>query len=301
MILPQKNSIFFAFITLILIISSISPISGAGLWASPPEFKYNLNSSQTVTGELLVRNIGSEDLDVVVEKKRLLMDSINLLYSDKGIATWITVLNNETSFKLKSGESKTLQFKVTSPEQINYFDAVGALLVRGVPVEPQNNSMVNIRQGVELVIPIVVGLPGPIIESLELLDHKAPVVLLSFMPGEFIYQLNNNGTVFANMTGNIEISGLINKHSVPVEGGVYPEDNHTLIKKWEPGFSDFGIYNAKTTINYGRYQATQTIKTDDTIIVIPVWLIIIILVASGIWIIRKKGIEPPIRIKIERK
>lgn len=300
MILPQKNRILFAFIALILIISSISPIFGAGLWASPPEFKYNLNSSQTVTGELLVRNIGNEDLDVVVEKKRLLIDSVNLLYSDKGIATWITVLNNETGFKLKPGESKTLQFKVTAPEEINYFDAVGALTIRGVP-EPQNNSSINIRQGVELVIPIVVGLPGPIIESLHLLDHKAPVVLLSFMPGDFVYELNNNGTVFANMTGNIEIRGLVNKHSIPIEGGVYPEDNYMLIKKWEPGFSDFGIYNALTTINYGRYHATQTIKTNDTIIVIPVWLIIIMLVALGIWIIRKKEIEPPIRIRIERK
>jgi len=61
----------------------------------------------------------------------------------------ITVLNNDTNFKLKHGESRTLQFKVTAPEQINYyFDAVGTLLIKGVPVEPQNNSRVNIRQGV---------------------------------------------------------------------------------------------------------------------------------------------------------
>jgi len=85
MILPQ-NRIFFAFITLILIISLISPVFGAGLWASPPEFKFNLNSPQTVTGELRVWNIENEYIDVVVEKKMLIMDGINLLYYDKEIA-----------------------------------------------------------------------------------------------------------------------------------------------------------------------------------------------------------------------
>lgn len=301
MILPKKTKILPVLIIFTLIIGSISPIFGAGLWASPPEFKYNLTASQTVTGELLVRNNGNEELDVVVEKKRLLMDSVNLLYSDKGIASWITILNNDTSFKLSPGEAKTIQFKVTAPAQINYLDAVGALIIRGVPVEPQNNTGVSIRQGVELVIPIVAGLPGPIVESLQMLQHSAPTVLLSFMPGDFTYHLNNNGTVYANMTGNIKINGLITKHTVPIEGGVYPEDDYTLVKQWEPGFSDFGLYSADTTINYGRYQQTKTLQTHDTILVIPVWLILIIVLALGIWIIRKKDIKSPVKIKIERK
>ncbi|MDI6645320.1 MAG: hypothetical protein QME14_09715 [Methanobacteriaceae archaeon] len=299
--LIKRNKILLIILILLILFNSISPICGAGLWASPPEFKYNLSSSETINGEILVRNIGKEDLEVVVEKKRLLKDSINLLYSDKGIATWITILNNETNFKLSPGQSKTIQFKVTAPEKINYFDAVGALLIRGVPIESQNNNGVNIKQGVELVIPIIVGLPGPIIESLQLLDHKAPIVLLSFMPGDFIYNLNNNGTVYANMTGNIEINGLISSHKVPIEGGVFPEDNYTLIEKWTPGFSDFGLYSADTTIKYGRYQQTKTIKTHDTILVIPVWLIILIILGAVVWYMRRNDIKSPFKIKIERR
>lgn len=301
MIPLKRNKILPFLIISLILFNSISPISGAGLWASPPEFKYNLNSSDTVTGEILVRNIGKESLDVVVEKKRLLTDSKYLVYSDKGIATWITILNNETSFKLGPGESKTVSFKVTAPEKINYSDALGAVIIRGVPVETGNKTGVNIKQGVELIIKVAVGLPGPIIESLQLLEHKAPVVLLSFMPGNFVYKLNNNGTVAANMTGNIEINGLIGSDKVPIEGTVYPEDNYTLIKNWEPGFSDFGLYSADTTINYGRYHQTQTIKTHDTILVIPIWLIILIVLGVAVWFIRKKEIEPPIKIKIERR
>jgi hypothetical protein len=153
----------------------------------------------------------------------------------------------------------------------------------------------------ELIVPIAVGLPGHIIESLQILEHKAPTVLLSFMPGQFEYLLNNNGTVYANMTGNIEIDGLISKHSVPIEAGVYPGDNYTYVTKWEPDFFDFGIYNAKTNMNYGRYQATQTLQTSSTLLVIPVWLIIILVIAILIWVIRKKEIKSPIKIKIEKK
>ncbi len=300
MISLKTNKILpFILISLILF-NSISPISGAGLWASPPEFKYNLSSSETVTGQISVRNIGNEDLDVVLEKKRLLKDSSFMVYSDKGIATWITILNNETTFKMSPGESKTIHFKVTAPEKINYLDALGGIIIRGVPTTPQNNTGVKIKQGVELVIKIVVGLPGPIIESLQLLKHKAPVILISFMPGNFVYELRNNGTVSANMTGNIEINGLFN-HKIPIQGVVYPEDNYTLLETWEPGFSDVGIYSAKTTINYGRFQQTKTIKTNDTLIVIPIWLIFLIILAVLVWQIRKRDIKSPIRIKIERK
>jgi len=289
---------------LFIIISSLGSVLGAGLRASPPEFKYDLKPSQTVSGQVTLTNIGDVPMDVIVENKRLLKDSIHLLYSNKGIATWISI--NPTNFTLAPGESKSIKFTLAAPAEINYSDAVGALVIRGVPPDTQRDNKTNlpnlgIRQGIELVIPIIVGLPGPIIESLQLLDHKAPIVLLSFMPGDFIYNLNNNGTVYANMTGNIEINGLISSHKVPIEGGVFPEDNYTLIEKWTPGFSDFGLYSADTTIKYGRYQQTKTIKTNDTILVIPVWLIILIILGTVVWYMRRNDIKSPFRIKIERR
>ncbi|MGB9937064.1 MAG: hypothetical protein ACPK7O_05040 [Methanobacterium sp.] len=297
------TKILHIIIILFIITTFLGSVYGAGLRASPPDFKYNLNPSQTVNGQITVTNIGDVPMNVVVDKKRLLMDSMHMVYSDKGIATWIKIgINN---FTLSPGESKVIPFTLTSPAQINYNDAMGAVVIRGIPPEPQKNNNTNtpnlgIRQGIELVIPLIVGLPGPIIESLQLLEHKAPIVLLSFMPGDFIYELNNNGTVYANMTGNIEINGLLSKQSIPIEGIVYPEDDYTLSKQWAPGFSDFGIYSAKTTINYGRLQQTKTIETNDTILVIPVWLIILIVLAVVIYYIRKKDIKPPIKIKIEK-
>lgn len=136
---------------------------------------------------------------------------------------------------------------------------------------------------------------------MEITDHSAPQVLLSFIPCVFTYELNNNGTVYANVTGEIKLSGLLNSATVPIETGVYPGDNYTLQTNWTPGFFDFGFYSADTTLNYGRYQPDNTVKTHDTVLVIPVWLIIIIVVGVPILYLRRKGVEFPIKIKIQKK
>ncbi len=302
----KKISKLFPIIAVFLIIlSSIGSATAAGLLASPGGFQVKFTgSSTTYTGHVTVENTGNEPLNIIIGEKRMQKDDVNLLFSDTGIATWITA--NPSNFTLAPKGKKDVAFTVNVPSNINYYDAVGALIIDGYP-QTQNSSgnsnspSVSVQQVPELIVPIVVGLPGQIIESLQLLSHTAPSVLLSFMPGGFTYQLNNNGTVYANMTGNIEISGLLSKHSVPIQEGVYPGDNYTIATSWTPDFFDFGLYNAKTTINYGRYHQTQTLQTDDTILVIPVWLIIIIILAVAIWIIRKKEIESPINIKIERK
>ncbi|MDI6702414.1 hypothetical protein [Methanothermobacter wolfeii] len=289
-----------ALLTVILIFGSIAPSIATGLWASPAEFRYNLQPNGSVSGEITVRNTGKEPVNVTLEKKRLLMDSVNLVYSDRGIAEWITIEGN-TTFIMKPGESRKVRFTVNAPSKINYLDAAGAVVIRGVPLQNTTRGQIQITQGVELVIPIYVGLPGPIIESLRLLEHRAPSVLVSFMPGKFTYLLQNNGTVQANMTGNIEISGITGKQRVPISGVVYPEDNYTLMETWKPGWLEFGLYTATTEINYGRYHQTRTIRTSDTILVIPAWLIVLLVLGATVWVIRRKGIEPPISVKIERK
>ena len=288
-------------LVLFILLNSVGTVFGSGLLASPPAFKYDLTASQTASGQVKVTNIGDNSLNVTVQNKRLLKDSIHLIYSDQGIATWINV--GIKNFTLAPNESKVVPFTIAAPSKINYSDAMGALVITGLPLQENNTIAQNlaIKQGVELVIPLMVGLPGPIIESLQMIQHSAPTVLLSYMPGDFVYQLNNNGTVYANMTGNIEINGLLGKQVVPMQGGVYPEDNYTLTANWTPGFADFGLYSADTNINYGRFQQDKVLHAHDTILVIPIWLIILLILAVAIWIIRKKEIQSPVKIKIERK
>ncbi len=300
------SRIFPIIIIFLMVLSLIGSASATGILASPGGFQVKFTGGPTTyTGHVTVENTGDNAVNIIIKTKRMQKDDVNLLFSDTGIATWITV--NPSNFTLAPKQGKNVAFTVNVPSNINYYDAVGALIIDGFPVKSQNGSnnsnspSINVQQVPELIVPVVVGLPGPIIESLQLLNHTAPTVLLSFMPGDFSYLVNNNGTVYANMTGNIQINGLLSKHTVPIQEGVYPGDNYTIATSWTPDFLDFGLYNAKTTINYGRYHQIQTLQTNDTVLVIPVWLIIIILLAVAVWIIRKKDIHSPINIKIERK
>jgi hypothetical protein len=289
-------------ITLILgLLGAIVPVYATGLLATPPQFQYKLDSSNpTGSGEVTIKNIGEETVNVTIEKKRMLKDDLHLELTDDGIADWITI-TSPTNFTLAPGQSAQVSFQITAPEKYDYNDAVGAIVANAVPQNTASKPGITVLQGIQLVIPIAVGLPGSIVNSMEITDHSAPQVLLSFIPCVFTYELNNNGTVYANVTGEIKLSGLLNSATVPIETGVYPGDNYTLQTNWTPGFFDFGFYSADTTLNYGRYQPDNTVKTHDTVLVIPVWLIIIIVVGVPILYLRRKGVEFPIKIKIQKK
>lgn len=155
----MKTRYLTALLMIIFILGYIAPAVATGLWASPADFRYNLKPGQSVSGEITVRNIGKEEVNVNVTKKRLLMDSVNLVYSDRGIAQWITIEGN-TSFKLKPGESRKIRFTVNAPGKINYLDAAGAIVIRGLPVQNRTAGQVQIVQGVELVVPLC-GSPRP--------------------------------------------------------------------------------------------------------------------------------------------
>lgn len=299
----RKIGILMMIIILFVCFSGAS--FAAGLLASPGGFQITMKAPQTYQGNLIVENIGTEQLDVKIDPKRIQKDNIHILFSDEGIATWITV--DPANFTLAPGEKKNVKFTVRIPANLNYYDAAGALLISGYPQQTQQNiqntnlANLQVQQVPQIAVPIELGLPGAIIESLFLEKKDVPNILLNFIPGSFSYLIKNNGTVYVNMTGNIELDGWFSKKHITMEGEVYPGDQYYLMTKWAPGLEDFGVYHAKTTIKYGRFDQNQTLQTNDTLIVIPVWLIFIILIILMWWGIRKKGVKSPLKIKIERK
>jgi hypothetical protein len=50
------------------------------------------------------------------------------------------------------------------------------------------------------VVPLVVGLPGKIVNSLVLVNKTVTTALLGLMQGKFVYEVQNDGTAYANMT-----------------------------------------------------------------------------------------------------
>ena len=179
------------------------------------------------------------------------------------------------------------------------------LIIKGTPTtNPTNNSIINqlvLKHGIELGIPVSVGLPGPIIESLQLTGHETPSTLLSFMQGDFQYTVHNDGTVKESMNANTQINGWFQSYNIPLKSGtIYPGDDHYIMGSWEPGITDIGFYHVKTTINYGQLQ-NKTLTTESDIFVLPIWLIILIILIITVMVLKNRGLMPKVRINIERE
>ncbi|MCZ3367171.1 MULTISPECIES: carbohydrate-binding protein [Methanobacterium] len=295
----MKKKFLSILLVAVYVLVLVLPVSGAGLLASPAKFNINLNSSQTFTGSVNVQNTGKGTLQVSIDKKREQNNGKITLFADDGIAQWISV--DTTNITLNPGETKTINFKVTAPSTINYSDAFGVLVIKATPVSKQSSSnngiAVVVKQGVELLIPLIVGLPGPITESIGLSGQDIPWLLLTYMPGNFNYHIKNNGTVMENVTADSQINGWFNNYNIKTSGKVYPGNDYYIQNTWTPDIYDFGVYTVETNLTYGQYNGTKTITQKDNMIVIPIWLIILILVILATWIMRKKGVKSPIVIQ----
>ncbi|MEL7668915.1 hypothetical protein [Methanobacterium sp.] len=295
----MKKKLLSILLVAVYVLVLVLPVSGAGLLASPAKFNINLKSSQTFTGSVNVQNTGKGTLQVTVDKKREQNNGKITLFADDGIAQWISV--DTTNITLNPGETKTINFKVTAPSTINYSDAFGVLVIKATPVSKQNSSnggiAVVVKQGVELLIPLIVGLPGPITESIGLSGQDIPWLLLTYMPGNFNYHIKNNGTVMENVTADSQINGWFNNYNIKTSGKVYPGNDYYIQNTWTPDIYDFGVYTVETNLTYGQYNGTKTITQKDNMIVIPIWLIILILVILATWIMRKKGVKSPVVIQ----
>ncbi|RAO79233.1 hypothetical protein [Methanothermobacter tenebrarum] len=288
-----------AIITLILLVFFLSSVSAVNLLVSPTRFE--IKNTTHFSGKVTVENFGNETIDVTVDKKRILKDKTHLLLVDGGASDWIKI--KETKFTLRPKEHKDVHFEVNVPSNYNYRDSVGALVIRATPKStPQakgGGTQFVIMQGAEVIVPIVIGLPGPIKESLKLEKFKVPLIIITPLPGEFRYTLKNTGNTYQNFTGTITLKGWFTNAKINSKGGVYPGDEYTDVVTWRPGLWDLGIYHADAKIEYGIYNPQRPLETTSQVIVIPGWLIVLIILLI-VWRFLK-GKKMPIKIKIERE
>lgn len=283
-------------VTLILLFL-LPSISAVNLLVSPTRFE--IKNTTHFSGKITVENFGNETIDVTIDKKRILKDKIHLLLLDGGAANWIKV--KETQFILKPKEHKDIHFEVNVPPNYDYKDAVGALVIKATPkVTPQSKgggTQFIIMQGTEVIVPIVIGLPGPIKESLKLENFKTPFIIITPLPGEFRYTLKNIGNTYQNFTGTITLNGWLTDTRVNSTGGVYPGDEYNDVVTWRPKLWDLGVYSVNAKIEYGRYNPQKPLEATNQVIVIPGWLIVLIILLI-VWRFPKGKRIPP---KIEKE
>lgn len=274
------NKIIFKTICIILVCNlCIAPIWAAGgIQATPPDFKYNLNPGDTTTSQITLINTGNIPLQVEIIGKRLHIWNNHLDYNNTGIAQWITIY--PSNFTLQPYEQRTISFNLKIPTDIDYNDALGALLIHSSI--PDSNLLLD------LVIPLQVHIAGTGYKSLDLINHSVDEWLLSGTKDTISYELRNNGTIKTNITTTTSIKGLTGEYQITNNTMTYPGDNIVLNNIWQSNLWDFGIFQCNTTIQYNNRDENTTISFQDTTIIIPTWLLILLGILITGYIIYKR-------------
>ena len=148
-----------ALITVLIVFSIISESIGAGVVVSPTRFE--IRQTGTFNGMITVSNPYSDTIQVKITPKRRVKDKMNLLVLYDGVARWIVV--EDSSFTLRPGERRPVNFRVMVPPTYDYRDAVGALVVTSTPKEMKKRgegTSVILIPATEVIVPLVIGLPG---------------------------------------------------------------------------------------------------------------------------------------------
>ena len=257
-------------IVLLYCILLTTPIWGAGgIQATPPDFEYTLNHGEHHTNTITIINTGDIPLKVEIQPKKLHISDNHLTYKDTGIATWIQIQN--TNFTLQPYQQQSITFNLTIPSGLDYNDALGAILIHSTPQTPNSNIYMD------LAIPLQVHVPGPIHESILLINHTIDQILFSGMKSDIQAEIQNNGTTRTNITSTTNIKGLTNEYTVTNNTLIYPTEQNTITTTWKSNWYDIGIFKANTTLTYNNFGEDKKITYTKQITLIPLWLPIIII------------------------
>lgn len=259
---------------LLIFIFLTTPIWGAGIQATPPEFKYILNPGEQQEKTLTVINTGKTPINVEIFPKKLFKHDGKIEYFDDGIAQSINI--QDTHFILKPYEHHSFTFKITAPLQKMYNEEIGAILIHS-SLSPTSNIFLDIA------IPLYVHITGPITESIHIIKNKVEKWIFSGSNAHITTEIKNNGNKCNNITSTTEIKGITGKYTTQNNINIYPSEKTNLTAIWHSNLWDFGIFTTHTTIHYNE----QNISFEDKIIVIP-WWILILTISSIIYIIHKK-------------
>jgi P pilus assembly chaperone PapD len=151
----SRNYLKTAGIVALILISLTTAVWGnSGLSVSPGGINIQIQTPQVVQGTISVSNIGDSPLNVTMNTTRIMKNSTTTLYADDGIATWITV--NPAQFTLAPGEQKTVNYSIKIPPNVNYYDAMGGILIVGTPPKSNNNQTGGITTQVKQAAAVLV-------------------------------------------------------------------------------------------------------------------------------------------------
>jgi hypothetical protein len=162
------------------------------------------------------------------------------------VGAWVSLPVSELS--LGPNETKTIDFTIRVPENVEVGDHMGAIIIQGkeVPAAEEGTTMrVVTRVGARIYLTV----PGELIRELELNEFSWK---MEEDRAVFYLTLTNKGNIRISPKGEIEIKNkagkVVDKIAI-TEREVFPKDTINLPTRWEKTTS--GKFTALATIDYG--------------------------------------------------
>lgn len=272
------------------------------LKVSPVRTDVEIPAGETKSVEVIVTNLTSQPItvrpienDFVAGDERgtpsLILDE-NQYAPTHSLKRFMTPLTNVT---IPANEAKIVNVVITVPEDAQAGGYFGAL--RFAPVDPDGGGQVNLSASVASLILMTV--PGPAVETLELTDFK---ILQDDKSGSFF--LTPDGittTVRFQNKGNIQL-GPFGKITVTQGDKVvydvdFNDNNPREVvlpdsaRRWDIPLDKIGTFGYYTVTGVFTYGSTnQTFEVKQSFWVIPLWMIItaiavvVVLIALAIFL-----------------
>jgi hypothetical protein len=271
---PKTSAAALSSVALVILFASVQFAHAAiGLSIQPVKISETLNPGQTVTGELLLKNVS--DVPVVVEfsTKDFLpvagYDSIEIVQGAQGVTSvrdWITI-DSPTTFTFGINESKAIPYTITAPLDAEPGGHFGVMLFKATDQTEQG----TLRVGTQVGMLVLVAVPGNRLEQGQVLDFSTSKF---FQRGPVIFSIKfeNTGTVHFEPRGSIVVRNMFGSEvaNIPVEGQVVlPRGVKTLTEKWDTSAFLLGKYSAIATIIDGEGNEIST--KEISFWAFPIW------------------------------
>ena len=258
-----------------------------GLEIAPAIIEDAIEPGDTIAKELKVTNTSGNEETFFVEVLDIkgVQNGNQPIFAQDGektsfeLSSWVTV--SEEGVSIGSGETVTIPFVVTVPDQASPGSHFGGLFLTKEPPQLRNTGTgVGFRVGTLLSFRIA----GEVIEEARLREFSTNKILFSKPEVDFSMKVQNIGNVLIRPQGLLEIINVLDEDvaqlRVNEEGGaVFPGTNRDFSVRWEGEGIAFGRYQALLSLVYGQ-EGRKTISGTLSLWILP--LNIIVPVAGGL-------------------
>jgi hypothetical protein len=172
--------------------------------------------------------------------------------------TWATT----TKFLLQKGDTVQVPYVINTPPLADPGSHFGVMLLNALDATPEGQKS-QLSVGMRVGVLTFVTIPGSRVEGGHLLDFSVPK-LVTKPPVLFNLNFENNGTVYFEPRGKVEIYNILNRKvgETPISGrAILPTGVGKIVAPWVPSGLLFGRYSAKATVISGDARVLATANT----------------------------------------